>query len=74
MKSYANVDGDSNVTAYEYGDNWIRVKFSDGSIYEYTHSSAGQHNIDTMKRLADSGDGLNSFIMRNVKKSYSRKI
>jgi hypothetical protein len=74
MKSYRDIGGDSGVSAYEYRADWIQVQFKDGSVYEYTSSSAGQGNIDTMKRLADGGDGLNSFINTNVKKRYSRKI
>jgi len=74
MKAYRKIGGDSAVSGYEYGADWIHVQFRDGSVYEYTSTSAGQGNIDTMKRLADRGNGLNSFIHRNVKKRYSRKI
>ena len=74
MKTYKDVDGDSGVAAYESGLDWICVQFKTGTVYEYTCSSTGQHNIETMKRLADSGDGLNSFINTHVKKLYSRRI
>lgn len=74
MTPYRDIDGDSNVSAYEYGSDWIQVQFKDGSVYEYTSLSAGQSNIDTMKRLADAGEGLNSFIQRQVRKGYSRKM
>jgi len=74
MKVYKDVDGDSGVGAYECSPDWICVQFKTGAVYEYTCSSAGQHNIEAMKRLADSGDGLNSFIITHVKKLYSRRI
>lgn len=74
MKSYRDAGGDSGVSAYEYGADWIRVQFKDNAVYEYTSSSAGQGNIDTLKSLADAGNGLNSFINKNVKKRYSQKI
>jgi hypothetical protein len=74
MKQYRDIGGDSGVSAYEYGADWIQVQFKDGSVYEYTNSSAGQGNIDAMKKFAEAGDGLNSFINTNVRKSYSRKI
>lgn len=73
MQRYKNLGGDSNVTAYEYGSDFIRVQFGDGSVYLYTNSSAGSFNIDQMKRLADSGRGLNSFINTTVRKSYKAK-
>lgn len=73
MQRYGNVDGDSGVQAYEAGDDFIRVQFKDGSIYRYTNSSAGSNHISEMKRLAANGNGLNSYIMKNVKKAYESK-
>lgn len=74
MESYANHSGNSGVSTYEIGSNYIWVGFNSGSIYEYTYSSAGTSNIENMKSLARSGSGLNSYIMRYVKKNYSRII
>jgi hypothetical protein len=73
MERYKDINGDSGVSAYETGVDFIRVKFKDGSMYLYTSASAGQNNIETMKRLAASGTGLNAFINKNVKKKYARK-
>ncbi len=74
MTTYLDTDRDSGIFGYEVGPDWIQVRFSTGAVYEYTYLSAGPKNIETMKRLAASGDGLNAFINRNVKKRYSRKI
>lgn len=74
MKPYKDVNRDSGVSAYEYGVDWIHVEFSTGAVYEYTNVSAGSHNIETMKRLADSGNGLNAFINTHVKYKYLRRI
>jgi len=52
MEPYRNLDADSSVVAYEIGADFIRVRFSDGSIYLYTHASAGSRNIEHMKQLA----------------------
>lgn len=73
MPRYANLSGRSGVTAYEVGQDWICVQFSDGSTYLYTYQSAGAENIETMKQLARQGQGLNSFINRYVKYGYARK-
>ena len=73
MERYANLGGDSGVHGYEIGDDYIRVQFSDGSIYLYTYSSAGSGNIEEMKRLAVHGEGLNAFINTQVRKAYARK-
>ena len=63
----------SVITDYEIGQDFIRVQFSDGSIYRYTYASAGATNIEYMKQLAKQGHGLNSFINKNVRKLYAAK-
>ncbi len=73
MERYANLGGDSGVVGYEIGNDFIRVQFSGGSIYLYTYASAGADNIEQMKRLARNGQGLNTFISKNVHKRYARK-
>lgn len=75
MKPYRNTDGDSGVAAYDYGEGWIHVRFSDGVTYEYKASKIGEHHIASMQRLADSGDGLNAYINLHpaVARGYSRK-
>lgn len=73
MKAYKNIDGDSGVSAYENGADFIRVRFKDGAVYVYTNVSAGAHNIEQMKRLAANGDGLNAFINKNVRKKYAKR-
>ncbi|MCZ8253219.1 MAG: hypothetical protein O9318_12170 [Hylemonella sp.] len=75
MKAYRDINGDSGVSAYSYGDDWIEVQFKNGVVYEYRASEIGQYHIDSMKRLADSGDGLNAYIMKNpdVKNGWSSK-
>jgi len=73
MERYKDIDGDSGVAGYEIGPDYIRVKFSDGSVYLYTYASAGPNNIEEMKRLAATGEGLNAFIIKNVRKRYAKK-
>lgn len=73
MERYRDIDGDSGIAGYENGPDYIRVKFSDGSVYLYTYASAGSDNIEDMKRLAVAGDGLNAFINKNVRKRYEKK-
>ena len=72
MRLYANHGGNSGIVSYEYGDNYISVQFSTGNIYTYSYESAGKSNIEHMKMLADSGSGLNSFIMKNVRTIYEK--
>lgn len=73
MTPYADTDRDSGVEAFRYTEESIVVKFKSGTspYYEYTYASAGSSNVEQMKVLAESGDGLNSFINREVRKRYS---
>ena len=70
MEKYKNLSRDSSVYAYKIGMNYIDVQFNDGSIYRYSYKSAGASNVEQMKRYAQAGDGLGSFIQRNVRKLY----
>jgi len=73
MERYKNLGGNSNVSSFETGNDNIKVQFNDGMIYLYNNSSAGSHNIETMKRLAINGRGLNSFIKTDVNNKYASK-
>lgn len=75
MNVYRDLNGDSGVSRYEYGSDWIRVEFKRGGTYEYHASAIGAFHLNTMKRLADTGDGLNAYINTNpeVKRNYSSK-
>ena len=73
MKRYRNLGGDSGIVAYEDGEDFIRVQFSDGSIYRYNYTKPGPNDVERMKRLAEKGQGLNSFISRVIRKRYAAK-
>ena len=74
MSPYQNRGADGGIVAYEYGSDWIRLQFVGGKIYEYSASKIGVANLQTMKRLADAGDGLTTFVNLHpeVKNGYSR--
>ena len=70
MERYANLNGNSNVVAFEIGNTWIKVQFVTGSPYTYSYQKAGETHVERMKVLAREGRGLNSYIMLNCKYSY----
>lgn len=70
MPLYSNISGNSNITAYNIGPDFIQVMFGNGEVYNYTYDSAGEDNVEEMKRLAESGSGLNSYILAYVKEDY----
>ena len=74
MTPYRDWDQDSGIRAYALGSSYMDVAFKDGAIYRYTSVSAGQANIDRMIVLARTGDALNQFINRAVRKRYSERL
>lgn len=71
MEKYRNSGGDSGVSSFETGEDYILVKFS-GKVrtYRYSYRKAGQQHVEALKRLARIGSGLNSYINRYVKNLY----
>jgi hypothetical protein len=71
MERYRNSSGGSGVSAYEIGPNYIRVKFSSTfRTYSYSYGRAGVTHVEQMKRLAQKGSGLNTYINRVTKYLY----
>ena len=74
MQRYLNRSGESGVVAYELGPRNIAVRFVDGSVYLYDADKPGAEQVDEMKRLAQAGRGLSSYISRCVQQNYARKL
>ncbi len=74
MTRYANLSGNSPVTAYEIRPEAIEVEFEGGARYLYDYPSTGEWAVEEMKRLAAAGQGLATFISRTVRDSYAGKL
>jgi murein tripeptide amidase MpaA len=66
--------GGSGVRFYALGPSFIRVWFKDGDGYEYDHVRPGRKHVDAMKRLAEEGRGLATYINQHVRANYARKL
>ncbi len=73
MQRYRNLSGESGVVAYEAGDDFIRVRFAGGDIYRYDQTRPGARHVAQMKRLAQSGRGLSTYISQQVRAAYASK-
>lgn len=71
MTHYINYGGNSGVESYDSGDGWFMVRFKDGSLYLYTTKSTTEDHLYQMRRLAEMGSGLNSYLNRVVGKQYA---
>lgn len=65
MEVYANNNRNSGVAEYQKGTDYLIVKFKTNKIYKYTYMSASQYSIEEMKKLADDGSGLGTYINKN---------
>lgn len=74
MKRYKNLEGHSGVTAYEPGDDSIAIEFGHKAVYLYTYSSTGKAIVNRMKKLAEKGKGLSTYISQKVRDKYERRL
>ena len=73
MQMYKNLGGDSNIKCYEIGEDYIDVIFyGTAKTYRYSYASAGRQKVEQMKKFAQQGEGLNSYIMNYTRFSYER--
>jgi len=67
MKRYSNASGDSGISHYEVGADYIRLRFSGSrKIYEYNYRLTGSKHIEQMKDLAEAGSGLSTYIAQHA--------
>jgi hypothetical protein len=62
------------VKSYAAQPDGIIILFTNGEAYTYTNASAGKRHIETMKKLAASGQGLGTYIETVVKHGYARQL
>ncbi|MEN1958140.1 hypothetical protein [Luteimonas changyuni] len=73
MKRYGAAR-DSGVAAYDAGPGWIVIRFHHGGTYRYDDRHPGAEHVLEMQRLADAGDGLNTYINRFVREDYAARL
>jgi hypothetical protein len=73
VTAYRNRSGNSGVTAFELGDDWIAVRFRSGTTYRYTSAITGAQHVAEMKRRAFAGNGLSSYISEQVGDRYAER-
>jgi len=74
MEKYRDIGGNSGISEYEIGDDFIIVYFAKGGVYLYDYFTTGSYHVNNMMRLARMGNGLNGYINLNAKYTYARKI
>ena len=70
MKKYKNLAGNSGVSYFEIGKDYIKIRFATGGVYTYSYQKAGKAHVENMKTLAVRGAGLSTYISRNTSALY----
>lgn len=73
MERYLNKAGDSGVTGFVMGDDFIKIWFTGGVAYLYNYVIPGKKHVEKMKKLARAGRGLSTYIAKNVGDRYAGK-
>jgi len=74
MRPYRNLSGNSGVSAYETGADFIKLRFAGGDTYLYDYRRPGRRDVERMKRLAAAGTGLSTYVAQRVRERYAAKL
>lgn len=74
MEAYQNKSQTSGVTAYEIGNDFIKIQFKgQNGVYLYNYDVPGAKDVEEMKKRAINGKGLNTFINQHVGSYYTKE-
>jgi hypothetical protein len=62
---YPNRSGRSGVVAYKLVRGGLQIQFVSGPPYEYTAAISGAEHVEAMRRLAEQGSGLATYVNRH---------
>jgi hypothetical protein len=74
MQEYKDLSGNSGVTRYECGNDYIDIEFRGEKIYRYDYTKPGEVHVEKMKQLALSGEDLATYINQNVRKNFAAQL
>jgi len=74
MKRYLDKTGSSGVIAYEIQKDGILVRFRNGGTYLYNQQRPGKQQVAQMKKLAEQGAGLSTYISVHVREQYAAQV
>lgn len=70
MRQYGGHIRKHGVFAFEIQPDAIEVEFTSGWIYRFSYEKTGAPRVEQMKKLAEAGTGLSTFINRHVRNRY----
>ena len=73
MTPYRGNPKKHGVLAYEIQAEAIDIEFTSGWIYRFSYEKPGALRVERMKELAESGQGLSTFISKHVKNRFESR-
>jgi len=70
-KRYRNRGGESGITRYAIGNDFIAVQFRDDTVYVYDYERPGRDHVEQMKARARAGHGLGTYITEHVRHAFA---
>ncbi|QCO67137.1 hypothetical protein E5843_03910 [Luteimonas yindakuii] len=75
FKTYSDRSGQSGVRAYALVPGAILLRFADDrAIYLYDDVEPGAQHVTAMRRHAEAGSGLATYINQHVRDRYRAKL
>lgn len=74
MQAYKDNSGDSGVAGFKIAAGSITIAFKNGGVYLYNSRKPGTKAVETMKKLALSGDGLATYINKYVRQNFAARL
>jgi hypothetical protein len=74
MIPYKNLSHKSGVAAYQIRKDAILIRFISDGTYLYNYERPGKKHVEKMKKLAEAGEGLSTYISQHVRENYAEKI
>lgn len=71
---YPDKTGNSGIAGYQIGEEAIAIRFKERGAYLYNYDRPGKWEVETMKQLAPTGEGLTTFINQYVRDRYAARI
>ncbi|GAA3768039.1 hypothetical protein GCM10022270_31040 [Terriglobus aquaticus] len=65
---------ETGVRAFALLPDAIALRFSDGSVYLYTHDRPGAAHVRAMRERAMAGRGLSTYVSQHVQQRYAGKL
>jgi hypothetical protein len=72
---YKSKSPNTGVSSYELLDDAILLEFTDHKFqYLYNAEKPGSKHVAIMRKLAEQGKGLSTYINQHVRENYARKL